>query len=68
MAVENGHTAMARSLIELGCDIETKDTVQRTPLMYACKSGNKDAVELLLHYKADIKASNSLGDTCVNLA
>jgi ankyrin repeat protein len=27
VAVENGHTAMARSLIELGCDIETKDAV-----------------------------------------
>ncbi len=59
---------MARSLIELGADIEARDSIQRTPLMYACKSGSKEAVELLLQYKADIKAINNLGDSCVNLA
>jgi ankyrin repeat protein len=36
--------------------------------MYACKAGFKDAVELLLHYKADITVTNNLGDTCVSLA
>ncbi len=36
--------------------------------MYACKAGSKQTVELLLHYKADIKAVNNLGDSCVNLA
>jgi ankyrin repeat protein len=36
--------------------------------MYACKAGSKEAVELLLQYKADIKAINNLGDSCVNLA
>ncbi len=36
--------------------------------MYACKAGSKEAVELLLSYKADIKAINNLGDSCVNLA
>jgi ankyrin repeat protein len=36
--------------------------------MYACKAGSKEAVELLLQYKADIKAVNNLGDSCVNLA
>jgi ankyrin repeat protein len=36
--------------------------------MFACKVGSKEMVELLLQYKADIKAVNNLGDTCVNLA
>ncbi len=36
--------------------------------MYACKRGEKQAVELLLQYKADIKVVNNIGDSCVNLA
>jgi ankyrin repeat protein len=36
--------------------------------MYACKAGSKEAVDMLLALKADIKAVNNLGDTCVNLA
>jgi ankyrin repeat protein len=36
--------------------------------MSACKAGCKETVELLLTLKADIKAINNLGDTCVNLA
>lgn len=36
--------------------------------MFACKAGSHEAVELLLNYKADIKAVNNLGDSCVNLA
>jgi ankyrin repeat protein len=59
---------VARSLIEFGADVEARDSSQRTPLMFACKNGNKDMVELLLGYKADIKATNSLGDTCVAFA
>lgn len=36
--------------------------------MFACKIGSKEMVELLLSYKADIKATNSLGDSCVSFA
>jgi len=36
--------------------------------MFACKQGSKQMVELLLSYKADIKATNGLGDTCVSFA
>ena len=36
--------------------------------MYACKIGNKELVELLLSYKADINVTNNLKDTCVSLA
>ena len=60
--------AVARSLIELGADVENRDSFQRTPLMYACKTGSKASVELLLQYKAEITAVNNLGDTCINLA
>jgi ankyrin repeat protein len=36
--------------------------------MFACKVGSQEMVELLIKYKADVKAINNLGDTCVNLA
>jgi len=39
---------VARSLIELGAEIDARDSVQRTPLMYACRAGSKATVELLL--------------------
>jgi ankyrin repeat protein len=36
--------------------------------MFACKLGSKEVVELLLHYKADVKATNTLGDSCISMA
>ena len=36
--------------------------------MYSCKHGNKEIVELLLKYKADINIQTPLGDTCVTMA
>ncbi len=36
--------------------------------MFACKVGSKEMVELLLSFKADIKATNSLGDSCMSFA
>lgn len=68
VAIENNKFTVARSLIEFGADIESKDVNSRTPLMFACKIGSKEMVELLLGYKADIKATNALGDSCVTFA
>ena len=68
VAIENNKTAIVRSLVELGADIENRDSFKRTPLMYACKNGSKDIVEILLNYKADIKATNDVGDNCLNMA
>lgn len=36
--------------------------------MYACKGGNKEIVELLLKYDADVKVTNNVGDSCVSMA
>jgi ankyrin repeat protein len=36
--------------------------------MFACKNGSKEIIELLLKYKADTSAQNSLGDSCVSIA
>lgn len=68
LAVKNNSTIIAKSLIELGCDIEFKDGAQRTPLMNACLKGNSDIVEKLLEIGADWKVTNPLHDTCISLA
>jgi ankyrin repeat protein len=36
--------------------------------MYACKSGSKIVVELLLKNKADTSAVNTLGDSALSIA
>lgn len=42
IAIENNKSACARSLIELGADIEIKDIYGKTSLMYACKIGSTE--------------------------
>jgi ankyrin repeat protein len=46
---------VAKSLLELGADINLVDNLGRTPIMSACRAGNKELVELLITYKADCK-------------
>jgi ankyrin repeat protein len=68
LAIENNKFACARSLIELGSDIEQLDSYGRTPLLYACKLGSKQMVELLLSYNANIHVQNKTGDSCMSFA
>lgn len=68
VAIEYSKVAVAKSLIELGADIELKDNVGRTPILLACKAGLKEIVELLINCKADVKVQTPLGDTCVSMA
>ena len=68
VAIENSKSAVARSLIELGADIESTDIYGKTALMYACKVACKEIVELLIKCKADIKAVNKVGDSAVTMA
>jgi ankyrin repeat protein len=48
VGIENNKSDVSKSFIELGADIEQKDSLGRSPLMIACKAGNKELVELLL--------------------
>ena len=54
IAIENNKSAVARSLIELGADIDITDIYGKSPLMYACKGGSQEIVELLLKCKANV--------------
>ena len=68
IAIENNKSAVARSLIELGADIEITDTFGKTPLMYACKGGSEEIVQLLLKCNANVKVVTRVGDSAVTFA
>lgn len=68
MAIRNNKTVIAKSLIELGTEIETKDASMRTPLMNACLYGNLEIVKVLLDAGANWKATNAINDTWITLA
>jgi|JI10StandDraft_1071094.scaffolds.fasta_scaffold750091_1 ankyrin repeat protein len=63
LAIKNSQTVIAKSLIQLGAELEVKDSTYRTPLMNACLSGNLEIVEELLEAGADWKATNQINDT-----
>ena len=68
LSIEANKFTCVRSLIELGADIELTDSFGRTPLMFACQLGSKEMVELLLHYKADLHATNNMKESCMTFA
>ncbi|KAH8744168.1 ankyrin repeat-containing domain protein, partial [Hyaloscypha finlandica] len=47
-AAQSGHEGIVKLLLEKGADVEAKDSVSRTPLLYAAKNGNKTTAQLLL--------------------
>lgn len=44
------------------------DSYGRTPLLYACKLGNRQTVQMLLKYKANVNVVNATGDSCMSFA
>ena len=63
ISIKNNQTIIAKSLIELGADLEIKDSSMRTPLMNACLFGNLEIVKKLLNEDADWKTTNAINDT-----
>ncbi|MEZ0259980.1 MAG: ankyrin repeat domain-containing protein [Alphaproteobacteria bacterium] len=52
-----------------GADINCRDAMGNTPLIYAASGREPDlAFALFRHYKADIEAKNNYGDTALTLA
>ncbi|KAL6690982.1 hypothetical protein J3F84DRAFT_404018 [Trichoderma pleuroticola] len=58
MASYCGHTAVADLCLEIGSNIETRDTIySRTPLLWATTEGRDDVVKLLIEKGADVDAN-----------
>lgn len=68
ISIKNNSNIIAKSMIELGCDLESRDSSQRTPLMNAWLNGNYEIAQKLLEVGADWKATNALHDSWMSLA
>lgn len=66
LACINNCTEVAKFLIEMGCDINCCNNLNRTPLMYACKNNNIQLVKLLIKYKADINFLDKDGKKAID--
>lgn len=56
VACRNGHSEVARVLLECNADTEIRDVEDRSPLERASSRGHIDIVRVLLDYGADAKA------------
>ena len=57
LEIEEGNTAKVIEMINEGADINTRDSIQRTPLHAAARKNNTEIMELLITKGADIEAT-----------
>ena len=67
-AVQEGHRSVVQVLIDAGVDIEAKNDVGRSPLLFASSLGHLDIVKMLVEAGADVCVTDNEGDTCLMLA
>ncbi len=61
IAAANGHTGVARELLELGWDVDAKGFQEETPPMAAIFKCSQRVIDLLLEKGANVNAKNVLG-------
>jgi len=55
-------------LVELGADVEARDSNRQTALHWAANNGHHDMVKFLVELSADVEARDSNGQTALHLA
>ena len=55
----NGNTEAVKQLLEAGTDVNAKNNLGDTPLMWAARYGHTETVKLLLESSADVNANNN---------
>ncbi len=66
-AIIQGNLAEVRKIIDSGENLETRDTLERTPLHMAAFYGRIKTIELLLASGADIAARDHVGMTALHI-
>ena len=68
MANKNGDVEAGKLLIDSGINIDARDTIGRTALMFAAYKGHTNFVKLLLKSEADVHIEAKNGDTALTKA
>lgn len=66
VSIGSGSEAIVAALLDAGADLEAREEVGRTPLMWAARFGNVGALEVLLGKGADRQATDNVGKTAVD--
>ncbi|BFZ20698.1 hypothetical protein BsWGS_23737 [Bradybaena similaris] len=64
-ACHHGYSTIVQTLVQLGANVNDRDTNGNTPLLISVQTGLADVVEFLLTNKADVNASNFVGDSAL---
>ncbi|PGH18362.1 hypothetical protein AJ79_00428 [Helicocarpus griseus UAMH5409] len=67
-AITHKRLAMARTLLDLGIPVDTRDKWGSTPLLRCCtmQAPDRDVIEFLLERGADVHTRNNHGDTALD--
>lgn len=68
VAVNNGNMSIVKCLMFYEGDINRKDGINSTPLLYAASNGNKEMVRFLLDMGANVEVKDNMGNTALSLA
>jgi len=68
MAAMQGHSGVARLLLEAGADPDRGDDKRMTPLHHASNNGHAKVVEILLAFRADINGQRAPKRDCLGAA
>jgi ankyrin repeat protein len=67
-AVAQGHTDVARLLVEGGADVNARSTAGFTPMMFAARAGSIDVAQMLIGAGARVNDASSDGSSPLQLA
>lgn len=69
LAIRNKEYAIAEALLKAGADVNAPTGYTAfTPFVVACDTGDRQAIDLLVKYKADVNARTAFGETGLHRA